>query len=220
MKKLLALSTVVALAAPVFADEANLVMVSASSGIPEGTDFNVKPNNYNYGVTLSFFIEDENLIAFEKGSMEAEGGWKMGTWPKVSEDGTQASFSISKKGNHLKKLDKLKVTGTVKMLTGSKTAKDSKKANTSTAEKIGPYDVKLVIKPNNNWGNGVEVKGELDNVKKINVTNPDGKKLEKQGWSGGFNDKKTYNFKGIKDGATVEIVYWTDTTTKTFSFSK
>lgn len=219
MKKLFALTTALSLVVPALAEEAKLVMISTASGIPEGADFSVKPMGYAYGIKLTFFLEDENLIAFDKESLEAEGGWKLGTWPKVSNDGDQASFTISKKGNFLKKLDKVKVNGSIKLISGIKSEKKSAKANTTSQVDIGDFKVKLKIKKGNRWGNGVEVEGDCKIIKNISVTNESGKKLKKGSWSG-FNKKKTYNFQGIEENATVDIEYWTETEVKTFTFKK
>lgn len=215
--KIILLSTLVGLTLPLFANEAKLIMISAGAGLPEGVDFSAKPMGYEFGTKLTFFIEGKNLISFDKESVTAD-GWKLGSFPKVSKDGTQASFTITKKGNFMNKLDALKVAGSIALNSAEKTEKVTAAVTVKEEQNLGPYTVQLKIKAGAEWGNGVTVKGKLENVKEVTVKQGD-KVLKSSGW-GGFNQQRTYNFKGIKDGAQVSIEYWGDTKKVTYKFSK
>jgi len=52
---------------------------------------------------MHFFVTGENMISFDEKSLKAD-GWKLGSFPKVNDDGTQASFSIQKKGDFIGKV--------------------------------------------------------------------------------------------------------------------
>ena len=96
MKALLLLSTIGSLTLAATAEDAKLVMVSAAGGLPEGVDFSAKPMNYKFGIKLGFFLEGKDFVRIDEKSLKAE-GWTMESFPRVSKDGTQASFSIFKK---------------------------------------------------------------------------------------------------------------------------
>jgi hypothetical protein len=197
------------------AQQAKLIMVSAGSGLPEGVDFSVKPMGYEFGAKLTFFIEGEGLIGFKEDSLKSD-GWKMDPFAKASEDGTQGHFSISKKGNFLGKLDSLKVTGLVDAIIGKAPVEKEAKVSTSAETTVGPFKLKLQIKKDDGWGNGVQITGPLDAIQKI-IVKVDGKELESAGW-GGFFNQRTYNFNGIKEGASVTVKYWSETKTVSYTF--
>lgn len=220
MFKTLALSTFAAAAmvAASSAQSAKLVSVTAASGLPEGADYQVKPMGYEYGVTLHFFVTGENMISFDEKSLKAK-GWKLGSFPKVSDDGNQASFSVHKKGDYLGKVDSLKAEGSVTVFTGAETKSLTQKMTVGDEPVLmGPYKVHLGKAKGMFGGEGLNLTGEIMKVKEVTVMQA-GKKLKNQGssWSG---ESKTFNFKDLKGDAEVTVVYWPNLQKTEVSFSK
>lgn len=220
MFKTLTLSalTATAMVASSHAQSAKLVSVTAAAGVPEGADYQVKPMGYEYGVTLHFFVEGENMISFDKDSLKAK-GWKLGSFPKVGDDGTQGSFSIHKKGDFLGKADALKAEGSVVVFTGSETKSLTQKmAVGAEPVEMGPYKVHLGKSKGMFGGEGLNVTGEIMKIKEVTVMQG-GKKLKNQGssWSG---KSKTFSFKDLKGDAEVTIVYWPNLEKTEVSFTK
>jgi hypothetical protein len=203
---------------PIFGQSAKLVSVTAAAGVPEGADFQVKPMGYKYGVTLHFFVTGENMISFDKESLKAD-GWKLGSFPKVGDDGTQASFSIQKKGDYLGKVDKIKAEGSVLIFTGgeTKTLTQKMKVGDKVIE-VGPFKVNAGKAKGMFGGEGVHVRGDIKKVKELMVLQY-GKKLESNGtsWSG---DSKTFNFKDLKGEVEVSLTYWPNLKKTEVKFSK
>ncbi|MFC4992028.1 hypothetical protein [Rubritalea tangerina] len=200
------------------AQSAKLVSVTAAAGVPEGADFQVKPMGYAYGVTLHFFVTGENMISFDKESLEAD-GWELGPFPKVGDDGTQGSFSIHKKGDFLGKVDAVKAEGSVVVFTGKETKTVTQKLKVGDkALEMGPYKVNAGKSKSMFGGEGVTVVGEIEKIKEIKVTQ-NGKELDQQGssWSG---KSKTFNIGNLKGEVEVKLVYWPTLTKSKVSFSK
>ncbi len=202
--------------APVFGQSAKLVSVTAAAGIPEGADFQVKPMGYEYGVTLHFFVTGENMISFDKESLKAD-GWKLGSFPRVSKDGTQASFSIQKKGDYLGKVDGIKAEGSVVLYTGGETKTLTQKINVGDkAVKVGEFTVKA---GKGRFGSeGATVSGDIKKIKDLKVL-VKGKELDSNGssWS---DDSKTFDFKGLKGEVEISLTYWPDLKKTEVPFSK
>ena len=205
------------LVANLTAEEAKLVMVTSSAGLPEGVDFSAKPQGYDFGVKLSFFLEGENFIRVKKDSLKAN-GWELGHFVKISKDFSQASFNITKKGDFSKKLDSLKMNGKLTMVTGNKVEKKTAKASTAAEVDIGPFKAQINLDPKNQWQNGVTISGNLDDIKSVHAK-VNGQMVKNSGWSGS-NKKRTFNFQSITDATEVQIEYWADTKEKVISFSK
>ncbi len=220
MLKTFTLSACVAasMLAPVFGQSAKLVSVTAAAGVPEGADFQVKPMGYEYGVTMHFFVTGENMISFDEKSLKAD-GWKLGSFPKVNDDGTQASFSIQKKGDFLGKVDNIKAEGSVILYTGGETKTITQKVKVGDkAVEVGPFKVNAGKSKGFFGGEGLHIKGEIKKIKQVKLLQ-NGKKLDGQGssWSG---DSKTFNFKGLKGEVEITLVYWPDLKKTEVSFSK
>ncbi len=214
----LSVYTAASMLTPIFGQSAKLVSVTAAAGVPEGADFQVKPMGYEYGVTLHFFVTGENMISFDEKSLKAD-GWKLGSFPKVGDDGSQASFAIQKKGNYLGKVDNLKVEGSVVLYTGGETKTLTQKMKVGDkAVEVGPFKVNGGKSKGFFGGEGLHVKGEINKIKEVKVLQ-NGKELDRQGssWSG---DSKTFNFKGLKGEIEISIIYWPDLKKTEVSFSK
>lgn len=197
------------------ATEAKLVMLSCSAGIPESVEFADKPFGYEYGTKLTFFIEGENFIRFDKKSLKAK-GWELGSFQKVSKDGSNANFTITSKTNYLNKLDQIKVEGSITALTSAAIETKNVKINNKTATKVGDFEIKVKINKDNNWGNGVEVKGAVNNIKSVKL-NSSGKKSNS---SSSMNNSKTFFFKEIKETDEITVEYWTKVEEKVITFKK
>ena len=158
------------------------------------------------------------MISFDEKSLKAD-GWKLGSFPKVSDDGTQASFSIHKKGDYLAKVDNIKAEGSVELYTGGETKTLIQKINVGDEPvDMGPFKVNGGKSKGFFGGEGLHVKGEINKIKEVKVLQ-NGKELDRQGssWSG---DSKTFNFKGLKGEIEISIIYWPDLKKTEVSFSK
>jgi len=201
-----------------FADEeAKLVQISASAGLPEGVDHSTKPQNYEYGVKLSYFLEGDGIVRIDKDSFDADSGWKLGSWPRVSDDGTMASFTIQKRGNYINKLDKVKVEGSLSIVIGL----DSEKKTVTPVEgekvDLGPFKIEMNT-GDGNWDNYIKINGDVNKIISTKCT-VDGKTLSNNG-GGSSDDYKKIYFKGLEEGAEFEIKYWTNTENKTVTFKR
>ena len=204
--------------APVFGQSAKLVSVTAAAGVPEGADFQAKPMGYKYGVTLHFFVTGDNMISFDEKSLKAD-GWKLGSFPKVGEDGTEASFSIHKKGDYLGKVDNIKAEGSVLLFTGGETKTLTQKIKVGDkAIEMGPLKVHAGKAKGGFGGEGLHVRGDIKKIKELKVLQ-DGKELDSNG-SSWFGNSKTFDFKELKGEIEVSLTYWTDLKKIEVSFSK
>ena len=214
----LSVSVAASMLVPVFGQSAKLVSATAAAGIPEGADYQVKPMGYEYGVTLHFFVTGENMISFDKESLKAN-GWKLGSFPKVSDDGTQASFAIQKKGDYLGKVDSIKAEGSIMLFTGGETKTLTQTITVGDkAVKVGPFKVNAGKSKGFFGGEGVHVKGEIKKIKEVKVLQ-NTKELDGQGssWS---DDAKTFNYKGLKGEVEISVTYWPNLKKTEVSFSK
>jgi len=218
MKVISTLLSLSLLGSSLLAEEAKLVKIDVSSGLPEGVDFRAKPNGYEYGIKLSYFVEGSNFIRIKENSLKLD-GWKLGSFPGISEDGTQLSFSVTKKGNYINKVDSTTAEGTVTIVTGGKIEKKSLTATTKEEKEVGPFKVQLKIeKDANSWGNGIIVKGPIDDIK--NISAMVGGKDVKSNSSSSYNNEITYGIKNIEDNCEVTIEYYADTAEKVITFKK
>ncbi len=195
-------------------------MTTAGAGLPESADFSVKPMGYEFGVTLSFIIEGENIIEVDEKSLKTEeSGWSMGPFSKVNKERSLASFSVLKKSNFLGKENEAKVKGTVKVVTASKSQKKTAMLkNGGKAVDFNGLKVSLKINGENSFGSGILVVGDAAMIKSIKVEQG-GETLKENGssWSG---DKRTYHFRDLKEKCKVTIEYWTDLEAKKIAFEK
>ncbi len=200
------------------AQEATLIMETVSAGLPEGVKFPVKPMGYENGIKLGFFVEGKEFVEIKRNSLKAE-GWKMGPFANVSKDGTQASFSISKKGDFVNKSSEVKVAGSIIIITGSDIDKKSAMVSTNSEIDIGPFKAQLKLNEGTKWGdNGIIIKGNLDSIKTIHAK-VNGKMVKSNGWSGS-NGMRVFIVKGLEDNTEVEIEYWKTKGEKVITFSK
>ncbi|MEO0416508.1 MAG: hypothetical protein AAF226_16305 [Verrucomicrobiota bacterium] len=200
-------------------EEVQHIMTTSCAGLPEEADFKVKPIGYDFGIKLTFLITGENLIEIDKESLKTEArGWTMGHFPKVNEEGTLATFSISKNQNLLNKEPTAAVKGSIAITTGSETDEQSFALKKGETKEVAGLKVSLQLTQKGFSSESVKVTGDFSKVKSILVTQ-NGTELETRSssWTG---DQITYAFEGIKEGAEVTLVYWTDLQKKTIEFQK
>eukprot|EP00112_Aurelia_sp_Birch-Aquarium-sp1_P010178 Seg21867.1 transcript_id=Seg21867.1/GoldUCD/mRNA.D3Y31 product="hypothetical protein" protein_id=Seg21867.1/GoldUCD/D3Y31 len=172
---------------------------------------------YKEGITLHFAVQTEGMISFDENSLKAE-GWKLGPFPKVSEDGKTATFSLFKAGKLLGKKEEEKAQGTIEIITGE--APVTKTITLNDGEKpqeVAGCKFSLNLKKEGFFDTGIKVVGKFENIKSVSIKQ-DGKITQSSGW-GGMNKTRVYTFEDIKNGAEVIITYWPKTTTKTVTFS-
>ncbi len=199
--------------------QAQLITTTVSSGLPAGLDFMDKPFGYKEGASLTYFLQSENIVEFDKKSFQAK-GWKLDFSPRISKSGKTASFTILNKKFDGKAAD-IKLNGTVDLISGSKT-----ESKTLTLKKdadpiqLPDFTVELKLGKEDKGlfggSSGVKVVGDFSKIKAITLKST-GK--DSNGYSSSGNHK-TYSLDGLKDGDEVTITYWTDLSKKTVTFSK
>jgi len=182
-------------------------MIEASAGIPEGVDYSGKPNGYNFGTKLSFFIEGEKLVRFDKNSLSAD-GWKLLS-PKISKDFSSGSFTIEKKKDFVNKVQDATVEGKITLIKGLEVATETVTASTAEVTEAGPMKVQLVVKGKNNYSNAVTITGNPEDVKSVSAKIDGNSVLSKNG--NVWNDKGTFYIKELVDNAEITIDYWSKT---------
>lgn len=199
--------------------EAKLLMVQNAGTMPEMKDaYRVRPMGYKEGIKFYFLVQAEKMIAFKSETLKAD-GWKFGSFPRVSEDGKTATFSILKVGNYLGKGHEIKVNGSVQVMTGDTpvTKELTLKAGADPIEVAG-CNITLALKKEGFQGTGVKMLGKFENIKQVELK-VDGKLVKSRGWST-MQGKRIYGFKDIKDNAEVVITYWPNTKLRTINFSR
>ena len=196
--------------------ESKLVVISANSGIAKDNKDLQRLFNYssNPAIRLTFIVKEKNIIQVMEKSMTTENakGWKCASFSRVSELREAASFVIEKKGDFIEKPNETKVTGTIKIQTGTTLIPKSFTLMTYD-EPFRMDDFVFTLMEDK-----LKVEGDHKLIKELTVDN-NGTTLKTSGssWS---DDYKTYNFKGISKGAKVTFSYWDGVVTKTVKFSK
>lgn len=192
----------------------NLNSLLGGAGVLAGPDLKVKPQTCEFEVSKHYVVTGENMIFFDKKSLKAD-GWKLGSFLKVSDDGTQASFSIKKKCENL---DETKVEGSIILYIGGETETLIQKMKVGDkAVEVGPFKVNGGKSKGFFGGEGLHVKGEINKIQTVKVLQ-NGKELDRQGscWS---DRSKAFNFKGLKGEIEISISYWPDLKKTEVSFS-
>jgi phosphohistidine swiveling domain-containing protein len=186
------------------------VIVSVSSGLPDGIGFMDKPSGYKKGALVTFFLQGESMTSIDKKSFKAT-GWKLEYGSRIrkgGKSGTLAIYNESFKGAS----NEIKIDATVDVLVGSKTAtKKVTLKKDADPIKFPEFTAELSA-------NGVKVIGKFNFIKSISIMR-DGKEKESNGYSSS-GDRKTFSLKGIKDGDEVSVTYWTDIVAKSVKLTK
>ena len=221
------------------------IMIQECAPVLEEIKFGEKPMGYEPGFKIFFMVNGKDMNAFKKDSLsieyiktkdgqdisKARGGkanYKMGSFPKTTEDGKRAFFNIESGENVFGAADALQIKGQITVMTSSKLETVSTKElefGKSESQKIGPFTVTANPKAEAaiNLGGGddkaskIKVQGPLDSISNISFA-VDGKDEKNKGWFG-FDDSKTYSL-GIANvnKVTVKINYWVDLKEKSIPF--
>jgi len=133
------------------------IQTVACDDLPNNLSFKFKPFGYSKGFQVHYLIEGENLVAIKKESLKVEyikgkdgkdisklrgkDTYKLGSFPKVSDDGKYALFSVASKSNQFGKVDSLELKGSITLFSASKNEKKSLEATIGTTQKIGPLSI-------------------------------------------------------------------------------
>jgi hypothetical protein len=198
----------------------------SSDDLPNGLPFKVKPFGYSQGFKIYYLIEGENLVKIKKDSLDlayikgADGkdistmhggkkAYRLGSFPKVTDDGKYASFALESKINQFGKVDSLSLKGTITVFVASKHKEDGVEMSVGATNSVGPFSVEVT--PNKFRSNriSVNVMAPYENV--IDVKIMDGDK-ELKSKSSSWNPKsKNYSFdKPKSEKFMLKISYWLD----------
>ncbi len=221
------------------------IMAQECAPVTEELKFGEKPMGYEPGFKIFLMVNGKDMNAFKKDSLsieyiktkdgqdisKARGGkanYKMGSFPKATEDGKRAFFSIESGENIFGTLEDVQIKGQITALTSSKletaVTKELEFAK-GDSQKIGPFTVTANPKAEANILNmggddkamRLKVQGPLDSISVILFT-VDGKEEKGSSWFG-RDDSRTYSM-GNANGkkAVVKINYWLDLKEKTIPF--
>ncbi len=223
----------------------NPIMVQECAPVAEELKFGEKPMGYEPGFKIFLMVNGKDMNAFKKDSLsieyiktkdgqdisKARGGkanYKMGSFPKATEDGKRAFFSIESSENVFGTIEALQIKGKITALTSSKLETAVTKElefGKGDSQKIGPFTVTANPKVEANMLNmggddkamRLKVQGPLDSISVISFT-VDGKDEKGSSWFG-RDDSRTYsmsNANGKK--VVVKINYWLDLKEKAIPF--
>lgn len=221
------------------------IMIQECAPVPEEIKFGEKPMGYEPGFKIFFMVNGKDMNAFKKDSLSIEyiktkdgqdisksrGGkanYKMGSFPKTTEDGKRAFFSLESGENIFGTADDLQIKGQITVLTSSKLEtvgtkelefgkSDSQKAGTFTVTANPKAEVNMLKLGGDDKSLKVKVQGPLDSISNISFS-VDGKDEKGNSWFG-RDDSRTYsmsNATGKK--VVVKINYWLDLKEKTIPF--
>lgn len=221
------------------------IMIQECASVAEEIKFGDKPMGYEPGFKIFLMINGRDMSAFKKEGLsidyikakdgqdisKARGGkanYKMGSFPKVTEDGKRAFFSLESSENVFGSAEALQIKGQISVMTSSKSETVSTKElefGKNESQKVGLFTVTANPKAEGtiNLGGGddkaskIKVQGPLDSISNISFA-VDGKEEKNKGWFG-FDDSKTYSL-GIANvnKVVVKIIYWTDLKEKPIPF--
>ncbi len=210
---------------------ASVVMLKACTPLPAEVPFDVKPMGMETGWAMAFLIQGEDLVAVKEDSLEVttltlagkdvanshsgKPTWEIGSFPKASEDGKYASFTIEGQDALIGRVDQLALTGTIVVKVGGElvTTASTPLSPGDAAVTLAGFTVSVDKSEGKKGmfggdGQGVTVSGPLDDIAEITLT-ADGKKVDSQGWSGG-GDNRTYNFAKTAGKLVVTLKTWKD----------
>jgi hypothetical protein len=209
-------------------------------GAPAGVElsFQDKPMGYETGYVIHLLVHGEGIAGIKDDSLAittlaaADGknlatgrtgkpAWKMGSFPKVTEDGKVAIFSIEGPDNLLGRVDGVTLTGSITLLLGSEVgtaATGEIDAKASKPVQFPGFTVKtghaasvihMLGGGGDDQGISVTVEGNLGAIIEVKASQG-GAALESS--SSSSNDTwRTYDFSGKPAGTVaVTVTYWKD----------
>jgi hypothetical protein len=202
--------------------------------LPADMAFDVKPMGHEAGFEIYYLVEGESIAAVKDDSLVVDAiltkdgkdisksrtgksAYEQGPWPKVSEDGKYAVFSVKSDADQFGNVESLSIKGSITVQTANQ--RDKKNATLVLAEKqpksVGPFTVAVeadsdeaaAMRGNNL---GLRVTGPQASLIDVSVATPDGKALEPEGSTWDDTSKTFFFEKSATPSVTVEVNYWTD----------
>lgn len=225
---LIASSVLAAGEAPILV--ARPVQLFTGAVLPADLPFEAKPFAHETGFKIWWLVQGADLIAFDEQSVvmttmkSADGKdiattrsgkptWKMDSFPRISEDGKYAVFTIECSADVFGQSERVAMAGSVVAITGNdrkevELAFDPSKPSNGDA---GPLKVAFGAKgmgfSNVSDAYAIKVSGLLATIASIQVLDGEAK-LEPQGWSGSGDDR-IYSFAKPKHAAPrLKLAYW------------
>ena len=110
-----------------------MAQIRSSAPLPADVPFDVKPMGYEPGFEIGYVVKGEGLASVKKDSLvmdhiltregvdlaasrAGQPGYEMGAFPKVSEDGRYASFSVKVNQDAFGKVESLALKGSITLL--------------------------------------------------------------------------------------------------------
>jgi hypothetical protein len=197
--------------------------------LPAELPFSAKPFGHEPGFKIAWLIEGEDLIGISEGSLVvtalktpdgknlavARNGsttWKLGSFPKVSDDGRFAVFTIDCSAQAFGQVEQLSIEGSVAVMTGSdrrteELAFDPEKPSKAT---VGPLTIDFGAKddmPMMGGGYGISVTGPREIISSIEIMDG-GKRLKRRG-SSYSNNVCTYQFdRPTNPAPKLQLAWW------------
>jgi hypothetical protein len=197
--------------------------------------FEAKPMGYEPGFQIFYAVTGEDLIGFKDDSLAVDGiktadgkdlgksrtgkpTWKMGSFPKVTEDGKTGIFSLECSEVAFGKVESLKISGSVVALIGSDlqnkeiaftVGKDAEQKLDSLTITFGGKGSAFgaMMGGEQKERIGVKIEGPLAVIAHLEIVDGE-RRLESRGWSGS-DDARDYDFeKPTSATPKLAISYW------------
>ena len=214
-----------------------MAQIRSSAPLPADVPFDVKPMGYEPGFEIGYVVKGEGLASVKKDSLvmdhiltregvnlaasrAGQPGYEMGAFPKVSEDGRYASFSVKVNQDAFGKVESLAMKGRITLLMATQRETASATLATAGGESVqaGPFTVAIHSGNSEGMGGaffgggqfGVQVSGPCDSLIDLKLLDG-GRATESEGTMTSGNGPTVYFFPKPTHGpATVQIHYWTD----------
>jgi len=215
--------------------KARMIQVLSCDDIPASVPFDAKPMQYEPGFRVWFLIEGADLVGFKPESLAISAmidgagkdiskkrngspAYKMGSFPKVSDDGKFAVFEVDGTENEFGRADQIKISGAVTMLTSTKRSEAKGELDLSLQRKVALGPFQASVGAGGIFGNliasgssqtPVLVDGDLSKL--IDVKLFDGATELKHDMTSSSGSQKVYYFhKGESQKPTIVVSYWED----------
>lgn len=223
------------------------VQIRSSAPLPSDVPFDVKPMGYELGFEIGYVVKGEGLASVKKNSLvmdhirtrdgvnlaesrTGKPGYTMGMFPKVSEDGRYARFSVKVAQNAFGKVESLSMKGRITLLMATERETASAVLAVAGGESVeaGPFTVAVQSGKSGGMGGsffgggqfGVQVSGPTDSIIDMKLLDG-GRATDSEGTMTSGNGPTVYFFpKPTQDQATLEINYWTDMKEEIVSFGR
>ena len=224
-----------------------MAQIRSSAPLPADVPFDVKPMGYEPGFEIGFVIKGEGLASVKRNSLVMEHiltrdgvnlaesrtgrpAYEMGAFPKVSEDGRYAGFSVKVNQDAFGKVESLALKGSVILLMATQRATASATLTTAGGEpvKAGPFTVAMHSGQGDGMGGaffgggqfGIQVSGPCDSIIDMHLLDG-GRTTDSEGTMTEGHGPTVYFFpKPTQEQASLQINYWTDMQEQTVPFGR